>query len=64
MQAKRRKREKDPDAPVKAKTAYILFIVDYRKQLGKTVEFNEATKLCAEAWKNAPEHIKVRLWAT
>jgi len=56
--AKRRKRERDPDAPVKAKTAYILFIVDYRKQLGKTVEFNEATKLCAEAWKNAPEHIK------
>jgi hypothetical protein len=53
-----KKRKRDPAAPPKAMTAYILFIIDYRKTLDKATPFQEGTRLCAEAWKALPPGAK------
>ncbi|DBB17636.1 TPA: hypothetical protein ACH3X3_002680 [Trebouxia sp. C0006] len=49
------KKRKDHDAPKRPRTAYILFSMEFRKTLDSNINFNDGTKLAAEAWKKATE---------
>lgn len=52
------KKRKDHDAPKRPRTAYILFSMEFRKTLDSNINFNDGTKLAAEAWKKATEEEK------
>mmetsp|Transcript_24742 Transcript_24742/g.68904 ORF Transcript_24742/g.68904 Transcript_24742/m.68904 type:complete len:685 (+) Transcript_24742:259-2313(+) len=44
--------------PRKARSAYILFSMDFRKNLSKEMSFNDATRQAAQKWKEADEATK------
>ncbi|DBA79906.1 TPA: FACT complex subunit, variant 2 [Trebouxia sp. C0004] len=52
------KKRKDHDAPKRPRTAYLLFSMEFRKTLDSNINFNDGTKLAAEAWKKATEEEK------
>eukprot|EP00873_Tetraselmis_striata_P027453 jgi/Tetstr1/447717/TSEL_000020.t2 len=57
---KRRKKKAMPliQVPKKARSAYILFSMDFRKNMPPDMDFNEATRQAAAKWKDADEATK------
>ncbi|CAD7699130.1 unnamed protein product [Ostreobium quekettii] len=53
-----KKRRKDKDAPKKPLSPYILFSKDFREKLDAGVEFTDATRKAAEAWRATDEETR------